>query len=67
MRRWRTAVAGAAFAIGLFIYAILAVALLDLLPPLHWALEGVIYLFLGLVWIFPATSLLGWVARREEM
>lgn len=49
--------------LGLCVYAILVTALAGWLPSMHLAVETVFYLFFGIVWIFPARSLLNWIGR----
>lgn len=51
--------------VGIFVYCILVMLLATLIPPLHWTLELLFYLFFGIVWIFPAYWLLKKTHRPE--
>lgn len=62
--RWRSPLAGLVIIAGLVLYVIAVVSLADFVPD-HILAETVYYLVAGIVWIWPAVSVIGW-ARRDE-
>ena len=40
---------------------IITVALMPLISNLHWALQAICYIFLGIIWIMPLKPLLRWM------
>ncbi|MFX4223638.1 MAG: DUF2842 domain-containing protein [Thalassobaculum sp.] len=61
--RWRSPLAGLAIIAGLAVYVIAAVTLADFVPD-HVLAESLYFLVAGVVWIWPAVSVIGW-ARRD--
>lgn len=62
--RWRSPLAGLAIIAGLVLYVVAAVTLAGFLPD-HIVVETVYYLAAGVLWIWPAVSVIGW-ARRDD-
>jgi hypothetical protein len=50
----------AAFAL----YVMGAVALADLVAPLHWIIQLAYFVLAGVLWVLPAKWLMYWAARR---
>jgi hypothetical protein len=48
---------------GLGLYALLVMAAATRLLPDHWAVQTAFYAVAGIVWIFPAARLTGWMQR----
>ncbi|MBV9785405.1 MAG: DUF2842 domain-containing protein [Acidisphaera sp.] len=49
---------------GFTAYVIAVVTLADRVFPLHWALQSVYFLGVGVLWVMPAYWLMLWAARR---
>jgi hypothetical protein len=49
--------------IGFLLYVGAAVALADLVLPLHWSLVALYFLVAGIAWALPARALMVWAAR----
>lgn len=62
--RWRSPLAGLAIIAGLVLYIAAVVSLADFVPD-HIAVESLYYLAAGVLWIWPAVSVIGW-ARRDD-
>ena len=62
--RWRSPLAGLAIIAGLVLYVIAVVTLAEFVPD-HVLAETVYYLVAGIVWIWPAVSVIGW-ARQDD-
>lgn len=61
--RWRSPLAGLVIIAGLVLYVVAAVMLADFLPD-NVLVETLYYVVAGVVWIWPAVSVIGW-ARRD--
>lgn len=62
--RWRSPLAGLVIIAGLVLYVIAVVTLADFVPD-HVLAETVYYVVAGIVWIWPAVSVIGW-ARKDD-
>lgn len=62
--RWRSPLAGLAIIAGLVLYVIAVVTLADFVPD-HVLAETLYYVVAGIVWIWPAVSVIGW-ARKDD-
>ena len=40
---------------------VIAITLMPLISGLHWALQAICYIFLGIIWIMPLKPLLRWM------
>ncbi|MDF1790803.1 MAG: DUF2842 domain-containing protein [Thalassobaculaceae bacterium] len=61
--RWRSPLAGLVIIAGLVLYVVAVVTLADFVPD-HGLVETLYYVVAGVVWIWPAVSVIGW-ARRD--
>ncbi|WP_028793978.1 DUF2842 domain-containing protein [Thalassobaculum salexigens] len=62
--RWRSPLAGLAIIAGLVLYVVAVVTLAELVPD-HVLAETLYYVVTGIVWIWPAVSVIGW-ARKDD-
>lgn len=62
--RWRSPLAGLVIIAGLVLYVIAVVSLADFVPD-HVLAETLYYVVAGIVWIWPAVSVIGW-ARKDD-
>ncbi|WP_420564503.1 DUF2842 domain-containing protein [Thalassobaculum sp.] len=62
--RWRSPLAGLVIIAGLVLYVIAVVTLADFVPD-HVLAETLYYVVAGIVWIWPAVSVIGW-ARKDD-
>lgn len=62
--RWRSPLAGLVIIAGLVVYVVAAVTLADFVPD-HVLAETLYYVVAGVVWIWPAISVIGW-ARQDN-
>ena len=62
--RWRSPLAGLVIIAGLVLYVIAVVVVADYVPD-HILAETVFYVVAGIIWIWPAISVIGW-ARRDN-
>jgi hypothetical protein len=49
---------------GFALYVMAAVALADVVAPLHWTVQLVYFVLAGVLWVLPAKWLMYWAARR---
>ncbi len=52
--------------IGFILYVAGAIALADHVRGLHWAVEALYFLLAGVLWVFPARTLMLWAAGARR-
>ena len=65
MTRWRHLLIAILTVPAIGLYASLCVLLADYVAGMHWLLDSLYYLIAGLAWIYPASYVIGWLARHE--
>lgn len=63
--RWRHLSVAAGIVPAISIYVFLCLLLADFITGIHPLLDLIYYVFAGLAWIFPASVIVGWLARYE--
>lgn len=65
MKRWRhfTVVIGVIPL--LILYIAFFMYLFDFITGYYWALDWLIYLIAGLIWLYPAIKIISWLAKNE--
>ncbi|HYZ32556.1 MAG TPA: DUF2842 domain-containing protein [Crenalkalicoccus sp.] len=61
----RTPIATLAGTVFVIAYVIAAVALPEHLPPMHWLVEALYWLFAGLLWVLPIRWLMLWAVHKR--
>jgi hypothetical protein len=60
----RVPVAVIAGILGFLLYVAAAVALADVVLPHHWTLHVLYFTVAGVAWVWPASRLMYWAARK---
>jgi hypothetical protein len=48
-----------------FFYLVAVLALVDLIGPMHWAIQFIYFALSGIMWVFPIRWLMLWAAGRR--
>tara|TARA_B100001758_G_C18355466_1_gene582437 strand:- start:608 stop:811 length:204 start_codon:yes stop_codon:yes gene_type:complete len=65
MKRWRHFLVTLLTIPFLIIYVWIALAVIDLLTGYNFIIDCIIYLTMGLLWLFPASIVVKWLANNE--
>ena len=65
MSRWRHLVVAIGIVPALVVYVLLCMFVADYVTGFHLLTDLIFYLLAGLVWIFPASAIIRWLAHFE--
>ena len=65
MKRWRHLIVVIGIIPSLIIYVAFFMYIFDFITGYHWTLDWLIYLIAGLIWLYPATKIISWLAKNE--
>ena len=65
MKRWRHFLVTLLTIPFLIIYIWIAMAVADIFTGYHFIIDCIIYIIMGLFWLFPASIVIKWLANHE--
>ena len=65
MKRWRHLIVVIGIIPSLIIYVAFFMYIFDYITGYHWSIDWLIYVIAGLLWLFPATKVIKWLADNE--
>ena len=65
MKRWRHLVVVIGIIPFFTIYVSFFMYIFDFITGYHWSLDWIIYIVAGLLWLYPATKIVGWLSNNE--
>ena len=65
MKRWRHLVVVIGIIPFFIIYMSFFMYIFDFITGHHWSLDWIIYIVAGLLWLYPATKIVGWLSNNE--
>lgn len=65
MKRWRHFVVVIGIIPFFTIYVSFFMYIFDFITGYHWSLDWIIYIVAGLLWLYPATKIVGWLSNNE--
>lgn len=63
--RWRHLAVAVGIIPATAVYILICLVAADIVTGYHGLLDGLFYLAAGLVWIYPASKVIGWLAQHE--
>ena len=65
MKRWRHLIVVIGIIPSLIIYVAFFMYIFDYITGYHWSIDWLIYVIAGLLWLYPATKVIKWLADNE--
>ena len=65
MKRWRHLIVVIGIIPALIIYVAIFMYIFDYITGYHWSIDWLIYILAGLLWLYPATKVIKWLADNE--
>ena len=65
MKRWRHFIVVIGIVPLLIVYIAFFMYAFDFVTGFHWLIDWLIYILAGLLWIYPATKVIKWLADHE--
>ena len=65
MKRWRHLIVVIGIIPSLIIYVVFFMYIFDYITGYHWSIDWLIYILAGLLWLYPATKVIKWLADNE--
>ena len=66
MKRWRHFLVVIGIIPFLVIYVAFFMYIFDFITGYHWSLDWLIYIIVGLLWLYPAAKVIKWLADHES-
>lgn len=66
MKRWRHFIVVIGIVPLLIVYVAFFMYVFDFVTGFHWLVDWIIYILAGLLWIYPATKVIKWLADHES-
>ena len=66
MKRWRHLIVAIGFVPAISIYTLACLYLSGFIVGLHWASDLAFFVCAGLVWLYPAVTVVRWLAANES-
>ena len=66
MKRWRHFIVVIGIVPLLIVYVAFFMYAFDFVTGFHWFIDWIIYILAGLLWIYPATKVIKWLADHES-
>ena len=66
MKRWRHFIVMLGIIPGLIVYVALYMFIFEYVTGYFWLLDWLIYVIVGLLWLYPAAKVIKWLADHES-
>ena len=65
MKRWRHFIVVLGIIPFFTIYVSFFMYIFDFITGYHWSIDWIVYIVAGLIWLYPATKIVGWLSNNE--